>query len=64
MAIGFEYDCGCGLSTDECNELLQTSPVKETEWRQVLAPTKRCRVCGGKQKYLFRRLKLGGDNTV
>jgi hypothetical protein len=64
MVIGFEYDCGCGISADERLELLATSPIQLTDWKQVLAPTKECRTCNVKQRHLFRRLKLGGDNTV
>ena len=51
----FEYDCGCGIPADERMELLQTSPVKPTDWRQVISPKKPCRKCGGLQRHLFRR---------
>ena len=64
MEINFEYDCGCGLPPDERLELLATTPIQLTDWKQVLAPNKECRTCGNKQRHLFRRLKLGGDNTV
>ena len=56
----FEYDCGCGISPDERLELLQVSVPKLTDWKQVLAPTKVCRICKGKQRHFFRRLKFGG----
>jgi len=61
MEIGFEYDCGCGISADERLELLATTPFQLTDWKQVLAPGKECRTCRGKQRHLFRRLKLGGE---
>jgi hypothetical protein len=64
MALGFEYDCGCGLPADERLELLATSPALLSDWKQVLAPQKECRTCKGRQRHLFRRLKFGGDNTV
>jgi hypothetical protein len=64
LAIGFEYDCGCGLPADERLELLKKTPPALTDWKQVRAPQMECRTCKGKQRHLFRRLNLGGDNTV
>jgi hypothetical protein len=55
MAIISEYDCGCGIPADERLELLQKTPVKPTEWHQVISPKKPCRTCDGKQRHLFRR---------
>jgi hypothetical protein len=50
-----EFDCGCGISADERLTLLQKTPVKPDEWRQTLAPEKRCRTCGGRQRHFFTR---------
>jgi hypothetical protein len=64
MALGFEYDCGCGIPPGERLKFSDTTPLKLTDWKQVLAPQEECRVCKGKQRHFFRRLKLRGDNTV
>ena len=64
MEIDFEYSCGCDIPADERLELLQKTPAKLTEWKQVLAPKKECRTCKGKQRHLFRRLKMEGNKSV
>jgi hypothetical protein len=51
----FEFDCGCGIPADERLQVLTQSNLDASQWHQVLAPTKVCRTCGGKQRHFFKR---------
>jgi hypothetical protein len=56
-----EFDCGCGIPADERLQVLQQNELDPSKWHQVIAPTKTCRKCGGKQRHFFKRTTNGGN---